>query len=209
MKKKMNRVTPAEVQEKWESLHLLLLEYKEEKRLTNQEIGDAINVSADRVRKYFAGELKNPSVYGVMALCVFFGLSLDALLGNPHSKAVAEVEAEIANYKETATRLETDIAELKHENQILKLKLEHEQEKAQKAEKAQKRTAALLAVMVFALVIYFGIDIANRDVGFVRDTYILPMAFLVGAVIVGGVVALIGMIVGLFKEYRKKENHRD
>lgn len=193
MKKEVNQI-PAEYQERCKNLHDTLREHKEARHLTNQDISELIKVPFDRSQKFFAGKLKNPNVFGVMSLCMLFGLSLDSLLGNPYGATGGQ---------------DADIADLKHENQILKLKLEHEQEKSQRAEKAQKRTATLLAVMVFALIIYFGIDIANRDVGFVRDTYILPMAFLVGAVIVGGVVTLIGMIVGLFKEYRKKENHRD
>lgn len=211
MKKKMNRITPAEVQEKWESLHVVLREHKEEKHLTNQEIGDAINVSAERVRKFFAGDLANPNVFSVMALCNYLGLSLDALLGNPHGKAVADIEAEIAHHKENAARLEAEVARLEQENLILNIKYENEQRFVQRIEKILRRTTTgvfvllgLCALMVIALVYYFAMDIANRNIGFVRETHVAPMGLVVAAVIVGGVAILIAMLVGLFKEKKAK-----
>lgn len=216
MKKQMKRITPAEVQEKWESLHVVLREHKEEKHLTNQEIGDAINISAERVRKFFAGELKNPNVFGVMALCNYLGLSLDALLGNPHGKAVADIEAEVAHHKENAAHLEAKVARLEQENLILNIKYENEQRFVQRIEKILRRTTTgvfillgLCAVLVIALASYFIVDIGNPNIGFVRDAYVAPMAFVVFAIILAGCAIAIALIVGIFKENRKKGEDKD
>lgn len=211
MKKQTKKITPAEVQEKWESLHVVLREHKEAKHLTNQDVGDAINVSAERVRKFFAGELANPNVFSVMALCNYLGLSLDALLGNPHGKAVADIEAEVASYKENAARLEAEVARLEQENAILQIKYENEQRFLHRVEKILRRTTigvfvllALCAVLVLTLSSYFRMDIANKHVGFVQDAYVAPMAVVVFAVLLAAVAIIIALIVGLFKENRKK-----
>ena len=203
MKKEVNQVSHTELQERCENLHVVLREQKEAKHMTNQDVSEVINVPVDRARKFFAGELKNPNVFGVMALCIHFGLSLDALLGNPYGQAGGRDE---------------ETTQLEHENEILKIKLEHEKENVRRAEatlertdKSLKRTTTfiyilvgLCSVMVLALTNYFGIDIANPNIGFVRDTHIEPMGIIVAAIIVGGVAMVIAMIVGLFKEYRKK-----
>lgn len=206
MKRENNQIFCAdlqELQEKCDTLHVVLREHKEALHLTNQDVAETIKIPADRARKIFAGELKNPNVFDVMAMCIHFGLSLDALLGNPHGHTGGK---------------DTAIAQLEHENEVLKLKLEHEKENVQhtkselvRADRSLKRTTTfiyiligLCSVMVIALANYFGIDLANRDIGFVRDDYVLPMAFVVVAVIVGGVAMLIALLVGLFKEKKAK-----
>lgn len=203
MKRESSQIFHSELQDKCENLYIILREHKEAKHLTNQDVADAINVPVERVRKFFAGELKNPNVFSVMAMCIYFGLSLDTLLENPHGH--------------TSGR-DAEIAQLQNENLILNIKLEHEKENVRRteasldrADRSLKRTTTfiyiligLCSVMVIALANYFGIDIANRDIGFVRNNYVLPMAFVVVAVIIAGCATVIAMIVGLFKENRKK-----
>lgn len=203
MKKEVNQISYTELQEKCENLHNVLREHKEVHHLTNQDVAEIVNVPVDRARKFFAGELKNPNVFGVMALCITFGLSLDSLLGNPYGKAGSQ---------------DAEITRLQNENFILNLKLEHEKENVRRTEDALNRVdgslkrsttfiyvlLALCIVLVIALANYFGIDIANPHIGFVRDTFVLPMAFVVAAIIVGGVSIMIAMLVGLFKENKNK-----
>lgn len=196
MKKEVNQISYTELQERCENLHVVLREHKEAKHMTNQDVSEVIKVPVDRARKFFAGELKNPNVFGVMALCMHFGLSLDALLGNPCGQGGCS---------------DAEVNRLEHENEILSLKLEHEKENVWRVERTLKRVTTVIyillglcAVMVIALASYFGIDIANPNVGFVRDAYVLPMAFVVAAVIIGGIAIFIAMLVGLFKEKKNR-----
>lgn len=133
MKEKINRIINNTLAGKCENLHIVLLERKEAKHLTNQDIADAINVPVDRVRKFFAGELKNPNVFSVMALCMFFEVSLDTLLGNPYGNASGK---------------DARIAQLEQESQIAELKLEHAKETIQHLKKSLK----YLSIIAFALI---------------------------------------------------------
>ena len=143
MKEKINRIINNTLAGKCENLHIVLLERKEARHLTNQDIADAINVPVDRVRKFFAGELKNPNVFSVMALCMFFEVSLDTLLGNPYGNASGK---------------DARIAQLEQESQIAELKLEHAKETIQHLKKSLKYISiiacallCLCVVMVLAL----------------------------------------------------------
>jgi len=197
MKKLMNQTSHIELQKKCDDLYIVMRKHKEDLGLTNQDVSEAIESPQDRVRKYFAGELKNPSVYGVMSLCMLFGLSLDALLGNTHGQTEKADAAELAR--------------LEKENAILSIKLENEQRFLQRVEKILRRTTigvfvllGMCVVLVLTLSSYFRMDIANKNIGFVRDAYVAPMAVVVFAVLLAAVAIIIALIVGLFKENRKK-----
>lgn len=143
MKQKINRIINNTLASKCDSLHIVLRERKEAQHLTNQDIADAIDVPVDRVRKFFAGELKNPNVFSVMALCMFFESSLDTLLGNPYGNASGK---------------DARIAQLEQESQIAELKLEHAKETIQHLKKSLKYISiiacallCLCVVMVLAL----------------------------------------------------------
>ena len=201
MKKEVNQFSHTELQERCENLHVVLREHKEAKHMTNQDVSEVINVPLDRARKFFAGELKNPNVFGVMALCIHFGLSLDSLLGNPYGKA-GDHDAEIAR--------------LEHENEILKIKLENETRFLQRVEKILRRTTigvfillGLCVVLVLTLSSYFRMDIANKNIGFVRDAYVAPMAVVVFAVLIAAVAIIVALVVGLFMENRKKKEEKN
>lgn len=200
MKKLRNQTDHIELQKKCDELYLVLREHKEDLKLTNQDISDAIEVPMDRVRKFFAGDLKNPSVYDVMSTCMLFGLSLDALLGNP--------------YGQTEKADATELARLEQENLILQIKYENEQRFVQRIEKILRRTTigvfvllGLCVVLVLTLSSYFRMDIANKHVGFVQDAYVAPMAVVVFAVLLAAVAIIIALIVGVFKENKKKNGN--
>lgn len=200
MKKLMNQDARIELQKKCDTLYIVMREHKEDLHLTNQDVSEAIEVSSDRARKYFAGELKNPSVYGVMSLCMLFGLSLDALLGNPYGQVPAQGN-------------DAEIARLEKENLILSIKLENETRFLQRVEKILRRTTigvfvllALCAVLVLTLSAYFIIDLTNYNVGFVRADTVSPVIFLVGAVLIVAVIIMALLLVRVVRNKKAKEN---
>ena len=204
MKKLMSKADHVELQKKCENLYLVMREHKEDLHLTNQDVSEAIEVPTDRARKYFAGELKNPSVYGVMSLCMLFGLSLDTLLGNPYGQAQAQGNDA------------AELARLEKENAILNIKLENEQRFLQRVEQILRRTTigvfvllALCAVLVLTLSAYFVIDLTNHSVGFVRAEAVSPVIFVVGGVLVAAVVIMALLLVRVMRNKKVNENHRD
>lgn len=201
MKKENGEIFRSALQDKCENLYIVLREHKEARHLTNQEVADAINVPVDRVRKFFAGELKNPNVFSVMAICIYFGLSLDTLLENPHGYTNGN---------------DAQIVHLENENLILNLRLEHEKENTGRVERSLKRTTTftyillcLCAVMVVALVSYFVIDITHLDIGFVRETHIEPVGILVAAIILGGCAVIVAWVIGLIKDIKAQKQVKD
>lgn len=198
MKKHINQDAHIELQKKCDDLYIVMRKHKEDLHLTNQDVSEAIETPMDRVRKYFAGELKNPSVYGVMSLCMLFGLSLDSLLGNPYGQVQTQVD-------------DAEIARLQTENLILSIKLENETRFLQRVEKTLRRTTTVVfvllgvcAILVIALASYFVTDVTNTKIGFVRDSHIAPMAFVVFAIIVAACSIIVALVVGLIKENKKK-----
>ena len=64
-----------------------------------------------------------------------------------------------------------------------------------------------LLLLVLTLSSYFRMDIANKHVGFVQDAYVAPMAVVVFAVLLAAVAIIITLVVGLFKENKKKNSN--
>ena len=201
MKKQVNQISVIELQERVENLHVVLREHKEDRNLTNQDVSEEVKVPLDRARKFFAGELKNPSVYGVMAVCMLFGLSLDSLLGNPYGKAGGH---------------DAEIARLQNENAILNIKLENALRLLQRVEKVLGRTTigvfvllTMCAILVLTLAAYFINDLKNHSVGFVRDDAVSPVIFVVGGVLIAAVIIMALLLVRVMRNKKENENHRD
>lgn len=203
MKKLRNQTDHIELQKKCDGLYLVLREYKEDLHLTNQDISDATEVPMDRARKYFAGDLKNPSLYDVMAFCMLFGLSLDTLLGNPYGQAQGQGN-------------DAEVARLEKENSILQIKYENEQRFLQRVEKILQRTTiglfvllALCAVLVLTLATYFILDLKNHGVGFVKSEAVSPVAFIVAGVLVAAVIIMALLLVRVLKNKKHKGEEND
>lgn len=197
MKKLRNQNDHIELQKKCDSLYLVLREYKEDLHLTNQDISDATEVPMDRARKYFAGDLKNPSVYDVMSFCMLFGLSLDTLLGNTHGQTE---KADVA-----------EMARLEKENLILQIKYENEQRFLQRVEKILRRTTigvfvllVMCAVLVLTLAAYFIADLKNHSVGFVRAEASSPVIFVVAGVLIAAVIIMALLLVRTVKNKKHR-----
>lgn len=56
-------------------------EQKTRQGLTNQQLADVTGIPLSNVKKYFSGDLKNPSLFYTAAACRVLGLSLDEMLG--------------------------------------------------------------------------------------------------------------------------------
>lgn len=83
---------------------------KNELGLTNQQIADATGIPLSNIKKYFSGDIKNPSLFYTAYACQLLGLSLDDLMGMERTKDendVSRLEKAIA--KERKSRIVTTI----------------------------------------------------------------------------------------------------
>lgn len=173
--------------------HLLpaLKERKKELRITNQDIADHTGISADTVRKFFAGESKSPNVYNVMAMCIYMDLSLDTLLGNSQS-----IPAPAAPNKE----LEMEIHSLQTE---LKYAEKTDQMKTQTIKRLDILLISLSVMLIVSLATYLRIDIQIPDAGLFQSTHIHPLAIVIVLVLLAGAFMLIRYSIKLRKRIKE------
>ena len=167
--------------------HLLpaLKERKKELHITNQDIADHTGVSADTVRKFFAGESKSPNVFNIMAMCIYMGLSLDTLLGNERS-----IPAPESNNKELEMEIHSLQAELKYAEKA-------DQMKTQTIKRLDVSLISMCILLISSLLAYMRIDIQIPNAGLFQETHIHPLAALAVLVLFVGAYMLIKYSVKL------------
>lgn len=87
-----------------------LKERKVRAGLTNQQLAEATGIPLSNIKKFFAGDIKNPSLFYTAAACEFFGISLDDLMcmgGQKDESDLSKLEKAIA--KERKSRIVTTI----------------------------------------------------------------------------------------------------
>lgn len=88
----------------------VLREHKTRSGLTNQQLADATGIPLSNIKKYFAGDIKNPSLFYTASACEFFGISLDDLMGMGRPKDGGDLsKLEKAIAKERKSRIVTTI----------------------------------------------------------------------------------------------------
>lgn len=137
-----------------------LRQRKDTMHVTYQDIADATGIHFDTVRKYFNGQQKNPSIYNVMAFCIFLNVSLDDHFHNP---ATGSPEAQ--NNAEQATEIRVLNERLASYEKIMELKKDG----------LKKRTNTIYGLVILctllslALIGYLSYDVSAPAIGFIRD----------------------------------------
>lgn len=171
---------------------------KKNRGYTMSDIAEGTGISEDNVSRFFNGKQKNPNVYNVMAVCVFLGLSLDELLGNPHA-----VLADIG----------PGLQEMEHKLELLTEREAHHMEMVRRLDAAlQSRKLliysllALCAVMMTALLFYMGMDVSNLNFGFVQHSGVSPVLILIVLAIAAALAVAIGSAA---KSHKKRKQTHD
>ena len=200
MKEIDTKKTIAAMRERCQDLPTTIRKIKQAEGLTIQALADGADLSADRLKKFFSGQLKNPTVENVMAACIFLRISLDALLGNPYGAAS-----------------NTRIAELEDENRHLKKDLVHAErvealkdDTIRRLEADLKSRATLIYILmitclvaVVLLIGYLFIDLSSPDTGLITQERTSPAVLVIGAVVAAAVGAAIVFIVQTLQKRSK------
>ena len=204
MKNECEHVILQDIQSNIDNLLPSLKVKKQQMHLTNQDIADHTGVSADTVRKYFAGESKNPNVFNIMSFCIYLGVSLDELLGNNSATHVIMQPPEIRFVDNPEDK--DKIRELETENKLLKSDLSHDRELLDTKNHIIKQLDIGLmtsfALWLASVLIYIGIDVGNKDIGLIKHDGISPFLFLILVALLVGIYFLVSMIIRILK--RKK-----
>lgn len=156
------------IQPQCDALHLKMRSEKDAQQKTNQSVADSTGVPKSTVAKFFSGALSNPSVFGVSAICIDLGMSLDNLMGitpeplNDNPSHVMELEL----------RLESSEAQVK----LLK---EHSKRLEDGIKERKPLIFGLLgmcSILFIAFMSYLVMDMSNMSFGFIRDEdHIFPV----------------------------------
>ena len=113
--------------------------------------------------------------------------------------------------EKTATGLETENKSLKHDLQLAEKLIDHQEREIKRCTKGLKEQTVAIGVLIascaiifIALIAYLMLDMENHNAGFIRETHISPMVFLIGFAIITAIVAAPVVIMLLIKNRKKK-----
>jgi len=190
----------AAMRERCQNLPAIIRKLKQSEGLTIQGLADGADISADRLKKFFSGQLKNPTVENVMAACIFLRVSLDTLLGNPYG---AETNARIAELENENKHLAKDLA---HAEKIEALKDETIKRLENDLKSRRPLVYILLAacfVSVVMLINYMRIDMNTPGIGYINPGSIPVVVLIVGAVAAAAIGAGTVFFVQILRKRKK------
>lgn len=151
------------IQPNCDALYIRIKEEKDAQHKTHRDLVESTGVPQYTIAKFLSGALTNPGVFGVAAICIDLGLSLDALLGiAPPPPPQDDSAVEIAELKGRLAKAETETALLK------------ERCKLYDAGIAERKPiiyglAGLCIFLAIAFVVYLFVDVSDTDHGFIRN----------------------------------------
>ena len=189
-----------QIQPQCDTLYKKMKHEKDIQGKTNRGMADRTGVPLSTTAKFFSGALTNPGIFGVTALCIDLGLSLDSLMG-------------IAPEKENEGN--SRIAALEAQVEQAKLKLEQTQMHNQYLIRGVKeRTTVIYALtalclfLAFAVLIYIIMDMNNLNFGFFRaDNFEDSLTIFILVISVFIIAAL--HFIATKNAKRKMENGKD
>lgn len=167
------------IQPQCDTLHLKMKDEKDAQHKTNRGIADSTGLPVSTVAKFFSGNLSNPGVFGVSAICIDLDMSLDELMGIAQAPPGAAQGAEL-------DRLQLEIA---HKDELLQAKdaeigllLEHSQLMDRGLQERDKHIAetrriwkpiiyglcVLCIMLASVMMVYIVLDAKRPDVGLIR-----------------------------------------
>lgn len=195
MKNLPEHVVLQDIQENIDKLLPTLKAKKQELHLTNQDIADHTGISVDTVRKFFAGESKSPNVYNIMSMCIYFGISLDELLGNNNT------QKQTTNIKDKEKEIKINNLEMQNHNlqQELCNKNILLETKNNVIKQLDIGLFTSFILWVVSVLVYIGMDIGNKEVGFIRENRISPFLLVIVVAFLIGLYFLISMVKRMIK----------
>lgn len=135
---------------------------------THRDIVENTGVPRSTVAKFLSGAISNPGIFFISALCIYLGLSLDALMGiTPQPEPQEESAVEIAELKGQLSKLEAEASLLReccgiYENGIAERK------------PIIYGLAGLCIFLTIAFVLYLFADIVDTAHGLIRHNQVSP-----------------------------------
>lgn len=161
------------IQPQCDTLHLKMKNEKDAQHKTNQSVADSTGVPKSTVAKFFSGTLSNPGVFGVSAICIDLGMSLDRLMGIAPEQS-AEDLSHVAELELKLQSSEAQVALLKERSKLLEDGIKER----------KPIIYGLLGMCGFLFVVfiaYLMMDISNMSFGFIRDEdHISPVLIVLG-----------------------------
>ena len=173
---------------------------KNQKGSTNQEIADKTGIPISHIAKFFSGNLSNPHLFGAVAVCTFFNVSLDELFNLKAEKKT----------NDSINQLQAENEHLKKELE-LKDQLIHAHERsirsARSAYEAQKVVMFFAVILITTLIIivacYVAADSQKLDVGLIQNGMLKPIALVLFGIAIIATYVVFKIIMKLIIERKK------
>lgn len=184
-------ITPEQtVLEKLASVHYqaipTLRSEKDRRGYTNEYVAAQVGLKKDNVDKFFRGELANPNVFNISAICEFLNLSMDAIFRG--TKKTDENDSLKNEYIIRELN-----SEIEHQKKINAM----QQEELSRYSGTRKEIFVLVGI-IFVLSIavtgYLFLDLFNRNIGLVRHEasslfYVVVIGVITGVAVVMQILA--------------------
>lgn len=159
---------------------------------TIQELADGSGVPLDFASSITSGAAKRPSLYYSAAVCAYFGLSMDELMGIPVNYTQDANADEVVRAENE--RLKADNRKLEIENAKLTERVEHFKHFSAIYRPLIFGLIGICAILLCAVIRYIIFDIQLRNMGLFRSSGLTVLAvFLAGVVLAA--VALIAFAI--------------
>lgn len=149
------------IQPQCDTLHLKMKNEKDAQHKTNQSVADSTGVPKSTVAKFFSGTLSNPGVFGVSAICIELGMSLDNLMGITPEQS-AENPSRVMELELKLESSEAQVALLKEHSKVL-------EDGIKERKPLIYGLMGLCGTLFLVFIAYLMMDVSNMNFGFIRD----------------------------------------
>lgn len=213
MRKEEKKTIIQQIQPYCDELHLKMKAEKNAQSKTNQDIVDTTGLPFSTVSKFFTGQLSNPGVFGVSAICIDLEMSLDELMGidtpPPGEDMTADIErlqVELDHKDALLHKTEEEVELLKERSRLMDRGLLQKEKQITETRKTWKPIiyglCGLCIMLASVLMVYIVLDAQRPDVGLIQGVENTSIVVWVGisAVIM---TALLLAHIAISRWYRK------
>lgn len=155
---------------------------------TIQELADGSGVPLDFASSITSGSAKRPSLYYSAAVCAYFGLSMDELLGVPVDHAQnANIDEAVRAENE---RLKADNHKLETESACMKNDVEHFKRLSTIYRLLIFGLIGICAILLCAVVGYIIFDIQFKNIGLFKSGSLTVLAIVLALVVVAAITLI-------------------
>lgn len=171
---------------------------------TIQELADGSGVPLDFASSITSGAAKRPSLYYSAAVCAYFRLSMDELLGVPVDHAQnADIDEAVRAENEM---LKADNHKLEIENACMKYDVEHFKKEAQAYRPLMFCLMGLCVLLLIFVIGYVVWDYSQKHAGLFRITDISLGAIIIAVVILVSITVLCAALMWLIKSLKRSQD---